>query len=145
MCILTNLFKFSVPVDELINIYILYIRSVAEQLCTVWYSYRTKGEKNDIERIQKTALKVILRDDYISYEVALKTCGLKTLSERRADLCLSFANKCIRNEKTKDIFPLNDEVRQTRVSEKFKVTKANTDRLAKSAIPFMQRLLNSAK
>ena len=145
MCILTNLFKFSVPVDELINIYILYIRSVAEQSCIVWHSSLTKGEKNDIERIQKTALKVILRDDYISYEVALKTCGLKTLSERRADLCLSFAKKCIRNEKTKDIFPLNDEVRQTRVSEKFKVTKANTDRLAKSAIPFMQRLLNSAK
>ena len=44
-----------------------------------------------------------------------------------------------------DIFPLNDEVRVTRISEKYKVTKANTDRLAKSAIPYMQRLLNSQK
>jgi hypothetical protein len=43
------------------------------------------------------------------------------------------------------IFPLNYEVRTTRISEKYKVTKANTDRIAKSARPYMQRLLNSQK
>ena len=145
MSILTNLFKFSIPREELIDIYILYIRSVVEQSSTVWHSSLTKGEKYDLERVQKVALQIILRDQYISYEDALQLCNLKTLSDRRSGLCLSFAKKCVKNEKTLDMFPLNDGVRTTRISEKYKVTKANTDRLAKSAIPYMQRLLNSQK
>jgi hypothetical protein len=145
MSILTNLFKFSIPREELIDIYILYIRSVVEQSSTVWHSSLTKGEKYDLERVQKVALKIILRDQYTSYEDALQLCNLKTLSDRRSGLCLSFAKKCVKNAKTQDIFPLNDRVRTTRISEKYKVTKANTDRLAKSAIPYMQRLLNSQK
>ena len=47
------------------------------------------------------------------------------------------------NPRTADIFPLNNTLRRTRVSAKFEVTNANTERLAKSAIPFMQRLLNN--
>ena len=143
MSILTNLFDFAVPREELVDIYILYIRSVVEQSSTVWHSSLTKGEKSDLERVQKVALKIILRDQYTSYESALQLVNLKTLGERRSNLCLTFAKKCIKNEKTSDIFPLNDALRTTRVSEKYEVTKANTDRLAKSAIPYMQRLLNS--
>ena len=145
MCILSNLFEFAVPQEELVNIYTLYIRSVVEQSCIVWHSSLTSGEKYDLERIQKVALRIILKDRYTSYEEALKQTNLKTLSERRSDLCLKFAKKCVKNEKTSDIFPINDKARSTRVTEKFFVTKAKTDRLAKSAVPFMQRLLNSRK
>ena len=101
----------------------------------MWHSSLNKGEKYGLERVQKVALKIILRDQYISYEDALQLCNLKTLSDRRSGLCLSFAKKCLKNEKTLDIFPLNDEVRTTRISEKNKLTKANTDRLASLDIP----------
>ena len=111
----------------------------------MWHSSLTSGEKYDLERIQKVALKIILKDRYTSYEEALTQTNLKTLSERRSDLCLKFANKCVKNEKTRDIFPTNEKARNTRVTEKFYVTKAKTERLAKSAVPFMQRLLNSRK
>ena len=69
MSILTNLFKFSVPKHELVQIYILYIRSVVEQSRIVWHSSITKGESQDLERIQKVALRIILGDNYTSYEV----------------------------------------------------------------------------
>ena len=142
MTILHNLFDFCVPRHELVNIYILYIRSVVEQSCTVWHSSLTKGEKLDLERVQKVALRIIMKNEYVSYDNALKQCNLKLLSERRANLCLSFAKKCVKYEKTKDIFPLNEKARTTRVTEKYVVTSANTNRLAVSAVPFMQRLLN---
>ena len=143
MPILTNLFQFSIPKHELVNIYILYIRSVVEQSCVVWHSSLTKGEIMDIERVQKVALRIILKQEYISYGNALKSCGLKTLSERRSDLSLRFARKCTVNPKTIDMFPPTKQERKTRVTGKFEVTRAKTVRLAKSAIPYMQKLLNN--
>ena len=143
MSILTNLFKFAVPKHELIHIYKLYIRSVLEQSCIVWHSSITKGESLDLERVQKVALKIILSENYTTYDNALRSCNLKSLSERRSELALRFAKKCIKNPKTADIFPYNEPLRRTRITENFEVTNAHTERLAKSAIPFMQRLLNS--
>ena len=44
---------------------------------------------------------------------------------------------------TADMFPLNDHAYETRHPEKFQVTHAITNRMAKSSIPYMQRLLNN--
>ena len=143
MLIIKKLYQFDVPVEELINIYILYIRSVVEQSAVVWHSSITKGEQRDLERTQKVALRIILKDSYTSYPEALKLSGLDTLSERRSKLCLNFAKKCTKSEKTSEMFPLNKKVVNTRHHEQFNVTHARTDRLAKSAIPYMQRLLNA--
>ena len=41
MTILKKLIQFEVPVGELVQIYILYIRSVVEQYATVWHSFIT--------------------------------------------------------------------------------------------------------
>ena len=51
----------------IIDYYIKEIRSLAEQGVPVWNSGLTKGQINDLEKIQKVALKVILHDDYKSY------------------------------------------------------------------------------
>ena len=98
MVILHRLGKFSLPVEDLVNIYVLYIRSVLEQSAVVWSSSISKGEQLDIERVQKCALRAILKEDYISYEDALITCNLDTLKARRNQLCLSFAIKCTKSE-----------------------------------------------
>ena len=68
--------------------------------------------------------------------------GLQTLKERRKILCTKFAKNCIKNEKMCHIFPLNKNIANTRNPEKFFVQPARTERLARSAIPYMQRLLN---
>ena len=71
------------------------------------------------------------------------TPKLPTLVERRIQLCKTFAVKCTKNPKLCDMFPLANKAYNTRKPEKYIVTQANTNRLAKSAIPFMQRILNS--
>ena len=89
-----------------------------------------------------SALRIILKHNYTSYEETLNLCGLETLKTRRNKLSLSFAIKCTKNEATRDMLPRKNVLANTRFSEKFVVTKSCTDRLAYSAIPFMQQLLN---
>ena len=43
--ILRKLKAFQVPTDDLINIYVLYIRSRLEQSAVVWHSSLTLGEE----------------------------------------------------------------------------------------------------
>ena len=143
MIILKKLVQFSIPIEELVQIYKLYIRSIVEQYAVVWHSSITNGEKRDLERTQKVALRIIFGNAYTTYTDALEWTGLDTLEVRRSKLCLNFAKKCIKNEKTKSMFPTNESEVNTRNHEYFKVTNARTDRLAKSAIPYMQRLLNA--
>ena len=59
MIILKKLVQFSVPLEDLIQIYILYVRSVTELSSVVWHPALTKGETKDLERTQKVALKII--------------------------------------------------------------------------------------
>ena len=130
---------------DLINIYILYIRSILEQSCIVWHSMLTKENVDDLERVQKAALKIILGTKFINYENALLRTNLETLEKRRESLCLKFAKKCTQNEKTFNMFPINKiyHSMKLRNQEKYVVKFANTDRLKNSAIPYMQRLLNN--
>ena len=61
--------------------------------------------------------------NYIGHRKAIITLDLKSLEERRNDLCLNLAQKCVKNPKTKDMFPLNDKIHEmkTRNKEKIKV------------------------
>ena len=82
----------------------------------------------------------MMKDNYVSYENALAVTSLQSLSH----LCKKFALKCTKNPKTADMFPQNIKSQyDTRKPEKFYVTPARTNRLANSAIPHMQRLLNA--
>ena len=117
MVILHRLGKFTLPISDLVNIYILYIRSVLEQSAVVWNSSITKGEQLEIERVQKCALRIILKENYSSYENSLKICGLDTLKTRRNQLSLSFAIKCTKNAATKSMFPEKDIRANTRFKE----------------------------
>ena len=143
MLILRKLYSFKVEERDLVNIYILYIRSIVEQSCQVWHFSITEEEKSDLERIQKVACKIILQDDYISYEQALQELNLETLSARRDKLCLNFAKKCVKHPKAKDMFPLNSaEDCNTRDREMYFVQHARTNRLRDSTLPQLQRALN---
>ena len=120
-----------------------FIRSVCEKSCVVWHSSLTNDNSDDLERVQKTALKVIYKQSYISYKNALTRSKLEKLSFRRKKLCLKFARKCLKNDRVKHMFPKNCKTgAKPRYREKFQVFHANTDRLKNSAVPFMQRLLN---
>ena len=139
MTILRKLNAFEVAMEDLIMIYILFIRSRLEYSAVVWHSSITGGERIELERVQKVALRLILREEYDNYQHALEMSNLETLETRRKALCLKFAKKCSKSEHSQDLFPLNPNHHH----EKYFVTFAKTDRLKDSAIPYMQRLLNS--
>ena len=145
MTILRKLYSFNVPNPDLIQIYITYIRCLLEQSCVVWHSSLRQEDSLKLERVQKIALRIVMKDSYVSYENALEYTKLQTLEARRSQLCLKFTQSSAKNEFTKDMFQLNTSKYQiqTRKREKFKVQQARTDRLFKSSIPYMQRLLNS--
>ena len=142
MIMLQKLYDFDLPTDEMLNIYTLYIRSLVEYCCVVWHSSITEEDCASIERVQKTALRIILKEDYNDYSSALQLTGLERLKDRRTQLSLSFAKKCLKNKASKNLFPENVKLVNTRQHEKYFVTPARTERLAKSAIPYLQRLLN---
>ena len=142
--LLRKVSSFGASIEDMKNIYVLYIRSVLEQSCIVWHSRLTEENSQDIERVQKAAMRIILGIKYTEYENALEKVDLEKLSERRTMLCLKFAQNCLKHEKTKDIFKLSEKNHpmRTRYPEHFDVKYANTGRLQTSAIPYMQRLLN---
>ena len=82
---------------KLYDVYILYIQSVLESSAVVWHSSLTQGQELEIERVQKVALKIILKKAYETHDNALETCSLKPLAERRDGLCLAFAKNCKNN------------------------------------------------
>ena len=92
----------------------------------------------------KTAVRIILGKQFENYEEVLEKIDLQPLNVRRNELCLKFAKQCLKNPKTRDMFPTKEKIHEMelRDEEKFVVNHANTERMKKSAIPFMQRLLN---
>ena len=146
MELLRKVASFSTPIEDLKEVYILFVRSILEQSAVVWHSSLTEEESDNLERVQKTAIKIILKNNYKGYENGLQKLGLETLKDRRENLCRNFALKCTKNEKLKHMFPLNAKRHKmkTRRQEKFKVFKAKSERYKKSAIIHMQKLLNSA-
>ena len=144
MQLLREVASFSPAIEDLKTIYFLFVRSLLEQSATVWHSGLTEENRNDLERIQKSAVRIILGDAYIGYKKSLVKLEMETLEDRRKQLCLNFALKCKKNPKTSNMFPENMKVHKmiTRYEEKYQVEYANTERLRNSPIVYMQNLLN---
>ena len=141
--LLTKLKYAGVKIEDLIEVYILYIRSVTEYCSVVFHSRLTVEDSDSLERIQKCCLRIILGDSYISYSAALEMTGLVTLHQRREERCLAFALKAIKHPLNSRMFPLNPETGQdTRTPEMFTVNFAHTDAYKTSSIPDNQRRLN---
>ena len=145
MRVLHRASQFSSNKQDLIVIYKMYIRSKLEQSASVWHSSLSKCNENDLERVQKSALKVILKDKYSDYKNALKNLNIESLCERRELLCLKFAKKGLKLENFKRMFPIqvSNHLMDKRVSNKLKVNSAKTERYFRSSIPYMQRKLNN--
>ena len=114
-----------------------------EQSAVVWHSSLTQQNIEDLDRVQKSACKIILNNKYESYDKALISLNLEKLSERRQKLCKDFAVKADRNKiidfpKNSKSHPMN-----TRILNRYEVSHCNTERLKHSAIPQMQRILNT--
>ena len=80
MQLIRNIKKFGAKKQELVHLWITFCRSVLEQSCVLWHSTLTHENITDLERTQKTFAKLILKNQYISYEQALEKLNLLPLS-----------------------------------------------------------------
>ena len=144
MELLRKVAGFGASTEDMKTIYILFVRSLLEQSATVWHSSLTQGNIDDLERVQKSAFKIILGNEYTGYAKSLVKLDMETLCNRREQLCLNFALKCLKNPKTTDMFPINDKKHEmgTRNPETYRVQHALNGRLQDSPIIYMQTLLN---
>ena len=105
MELLRRVASFGTSVEDLKNIYFLFVRSQLEQSAVVWHSSLTDDNRSDLERVQKSAVKIILGERYQSYQKSLALLDMETLEERRENLCLTFAQRCLKNEKSNENVP----------------------------------------
>ena len=146
LSMLTKLKYAGVSIEDLVDIFILFIRSVTEYCSVAFHSSLTIEQSEKIEQIQKTCLKVILGEMYVSYSAALEMTNLTKLSDRREKRCLDFARKCLKHPRNKRLFPLKKSEEKEhflRKNEIFEVNFASTSKYYQSAIPYCQRLLNT--
>jgi hypothetical protein len=97
--ILKRLKKLGADQEDLLDVYTKQVRSICEFAAPVWHSSLTGEDRLGIERIEKSALHIILGQDYNSNRSALRMTGLDTLFERRQKLCKNFAKKSLKHPK----------------------------------------------
>ena len=88
-------------------------------------------------------MKLILEEEYTTYETGLDLLQLDSLEKRRKILTLRFAKTSLADGLLRDLFPLRSQGQRmkTRKSEKYLVSYANTERFRKSPIITMQNML----
>ena len=145
LSMITKLKYVGIPQEDLVDIYVLFIRSVAEYCSVSFHSSLSQEQSRKLEGIQRTCVRVILGERYNGYKSALKTLGLESLEERRKQRCLDFAIKCLKHPRNQRLFPVkqNNNNHDIRTHEKFQVNFARTSVYQNSTIPYCQRLLNS--
>ena len=145
--LLTKLKYVGLKTEDLIDVYVLFIRSCVEYCSVVYHSSLTQQQSEMLERVQKVCLRVLLNEMYVDYESALEMCSLTTLFSRRVIRSKNFCLKAIKHKKHKNMFPLSktytENIHNVRNPEKFTVNFASGETYKKSSIPYLQRTLNS--
>ena len=144
MLLLRKMHSFGASQSEMVHLWVVYCRSVLEQSAVLWQGGLTEENRESLERTQKSFVKLIMKGKMTNYEESLSQLNLLTLDKRRDILSLRWAKKCLANEKTAKMFPLTQRNHDypLRKQEKYKVFRANTQRMKNSPIIYMQHLLN---
>ena len=144
MIIIRKLIEFPIDNKDLVLLYGQFIRSILEFNSNVWFSSITEEESTDLEAVQKTACKLILNKNYTTYTKALELLNISTLKERRIRIATKFANGCKYIPVMQDLFVKPNQTKyDMRSKNACDVKFAASQRLFKSSVPTMQRLLNN--
>jgi hypothetical protein len=122
MQLLRKVWSFGSSCQEMVHLWKVFCRSILEQSCVIWDSGLTQENRNDLERTQKTFLKLILEEDYGNYNNALHISQLETLDARRKRLTLSFAQTSLADGMLRDLFPIKSNIHRMK-----KETKGNLE------------------
>ena len=84
---------------DLLNLPLCKVINCFINCSTVWHSSLTKADCEDIERVQKAAVRLIMGNKYQGYKEALQYMKLESLRDRREKMALNFAKKNSKNGK----------------------------------------------
>ena len=103
----------------------------------------TQQNIDDIERIQKISLKVILNERYENYEQACTLMNTESLVLRRENLALKFALKCLKSDQHSHMFKQRiSPYYNLRKIKSFEEPFCRSNRYRSSPLPYLTRLLN---
>ena len=142
---LSKLKYTGVYMEDLLEICCLFVRSKAEYCSVAFAPSLTLDQIRKLENIEKTCLRMILKDMFIGYAETCEMLGIISITEHRQNRLLAFAKKCIWHPTNKRYFPRNEnQFVQTQITERepFKVSFTRTEAYKRSTIPTCQRLLN---
>ena len=78
--------SYGASTDDMKRFYVAVIRRTLEYGAQVWNGGITKDQSNEIERIQKRALKIIYKED--DYDKVLRIAKIESLEKRRDRMCI---------------------------------------------------------
>ena len=129
--------RAGVDVNYLVQFYCTCIRSTLEYACQTFHSNLPEYLSNQIERIQKRALRMLYPEE--RYGDALKLTGLQSLADRRDRLCREPFNSVSinNNHKLADVLPpLNSNNINHRSTSKYDLPVLKTNRFKDSFINY---------
>ena len=127
---------FDVP--DLVKMYLCYIRPVLEYACPVWHSCIPEYLCEQVEAVQKRALRIICKN--VSYSENMESTGIVSLKDRRESLCRKYLNRI--NKPSNRIFnllPPGSEHQYNLRNNRLPSIKAKTERFRNSFIPYAIR------
>lgn len=143
MWVIRRLKGLGCPREELLDVLKHQILSVVEQAVPYWAPMITKNESQILERILKTALHIILQDEYISFRNALKITKMKSLSDRRKEAIFKFCKNAEKSDAFNRWFSKAETSRPTRNSVPlYRPVSCRTTRYERSSIPAMTKILS---
>ena len=89
---LKQLRRAGVPPTQRVHFYLAAIRAVLEYAAPVWHHLLTKTQLDQLEAIQKRAIRILDQCNGITYANMLYFAQLSNLSSRREELCRRFFN-----------------------------------------------------
>ena len=126
----------------ILDVYLKEIRSILELAVPARHSGLTVKQAEDIERVQKVALKIIIgeqKERKASYDMAMVILDIEPLHYRREKLCLSFAKKTLKSRHSEIFKPTTQN---TRNRPMFYEHNSNKTRCYNSPLNYLTRLLN---
>ena len=142
---LTRFKQLGADIEKLTQFYILKVRSILMFGAACFHSALTVEQDHRLELQQKRSLAIILGKNYQNYTQARTLVNLPCLHSLRESVCLNWAQKAQSNPQHSHLFPLNQNLLNTRKNNKYHEYLCRGARFYHSAVPSMTRALNASQ
>jgi len=92
--------RSSFSIGDLLGLYTSAVRPVLEYACPVWHNCLTNEQCQQIESIQRHALKIICGQNNTGYNEICSNLKLSSLVDCRSELCKAFFEKSVLDHKS---------------------------------------------